>query len=144
MASIKSDGDDENDYHNTSSGHQRLAVANVDSYDPARDFLPPRSYVRKRQLPVFHSPTNTGRTGAGREVDEGLAAYKAASDQLARGSTWQRGFNDRKALNSKVCTFATTWFLLDIHYTPWPSDKQKMFEFVLLSCTTNCVLYSLF
>ena len=113
MASTKSNGDDENDFHNTSSRHQRLAVTNVDAHDPARDFIPPRSYVRKRQLPIFHSPTNSGRTGGNREVDEGLAAYKAASDQLARGSTqWQRtdgrGCNDRKPFNSKVCTFATT------------------------------------
>ena len=109
MTSNKNDGDDENEFRNTSSGHHRLGVDNDDAHDPARDFLPPRSFVRKRQLPIFHSPTYTGRTGFNREVDEGLA-YKAVSDQLSRGNAWQRtdgrGFNDRKPFHSKVCNGA--------------------------------------
>lgn len=111
MTSNKNIGFDENDFQSTSSEHQRLGVANVNAYDPARDFLPPRSYVRsRRQLPIFHSPTNSGRPGWSREVDEGLAA-KAVSEQISRGNTWQRTdgrFNDRKPINNKVCTFATT------------------------------------
>jgi hypothetical protein len=39
-------------------------------------------------------------------VDEGLAAYKAVSDQLSRSNAWQRnvgrGGNDRKPVHSKV------------------------------------------
>ena len=113
----KDDGEDENDYvpehhhrHRRIDHPEERGMVNDDD-DPARDFMPPRSYVRRRQqqpqqqqVPIFHSPTYTGN----REVDEGLAAYKAVSDQLSRSATtWQRtaggrGGNDRRPVHSKV------------------------------------------
>ena len=111
MSSDPTDGEDENDVRNsttttTSSDHHH----HHDHHDPARDFMPPRSYVRKRQLPIFHSPTTYA--GGSREVDESLAAYKAVSEQLARTNTWQRtgsrGGIDRKPINSKVRALTTT------------------------------------
>ena len=102
--------DDENDCRSTSSDRQRHAVESADDDDPARDFMPPRNYVRKRQIPIYHSPTYTGR----REVDEGFAAWKAVSDQLSRGNAKQRTGgregNSRKSVNQKVGSLMTFAF----------------------------------
>ncbi len=133
MASNKND--DENDCRSTSSDRQRHAMdtGSADEDDPARDFMPPRSYVRKRQIPIYHSPTHTGRS----EVDEGLAAWKAVNDQLSRGNARQltggREGNNRKSVNRKVGSLMTFfWRMIVAMYVVCTTPPGFLTEYILL------------
>jgi hypothetical protein len=80
--------------NNNSSHSDRNRIRSNDNInDPAKDFLPPRSHVRKRQPPP--ATNHSTSFDASREVEEGLA-YEAARDQLAGNKTWKRGGAERK------------------------------------------------
>jgi hypothetical protein len=69
-----------------------LSDRNKDN-NPARDFVPPPSDVRKRP-PTSHI-SRSERILLSRETEEVLA-YRAASDQLAGHKQWQHKVSERK------------------------------------------------
>jgi hypothetical protein len=79
-----------NNNHSTISDRNRISDGDNNVDNPARDFLPPRSHVRKRQPTSTESLSLSSSYLTSREVEEGLA-YKAARDQLSGNKQWKRG-----------------------------------------------------